>query len=94
LVVNRFWIAMAAFAALALLAWTTLADEKLRVVTLAVLAMFAVKTLLFRKRMKLGLEPKRLEDDPRGPAAVDVMLRTLRAARRQHADRRSDFKPM
>jgi hypothetical protein len=43
---------MAAFAALALLAWTTLADEKLRLVTLAILAMFAVKTLLFRKRIE------------------------------------------
>ena len=43
---------MAAFSALALLAWTTLADEKLRLVTLAVLAMFAVKTLLFRKRIE------------------------------------------
>ena len=51
---NRFWIAMAAFAALALLAWTTLADEKLRLITLAILAMFAVKTLLFRKHIEAG----------------------------------------
>ena len=49
---NRFWIAMAAFAALALLAWTTLADEKLRLITLAILAMFAIRTAAheFRKR--------------------------------------------
>ena len=48
---NRFWIAMAAFAALALLAWTTLADEKLRLITLAILAMFAVKTWIRRKEV-------------------------------------------
>jgi hypothetical protein len=43
---------MAAFVGLALLAWTTLSDEKLRLVTLAILAMFAVKTLLFRKQIQ------------------------------------------
>jgi len=34
---------------LALLSWTTISDQKIRLVTLAILAMFAVKTLLHRK---------------------------------------------
>jgi hypothetical protein len=55
---------MAAFVGLALLAWTTLSDEKLRLVTLAILAMFAVKTLLFRKRIEA--EP---DDDSQAKAA-------------------------
>jgi hypothetical protein len=34
---------------LALLSWNTIADEKLRLATLAVLALFAVKTIVRRK---------------------------------------------
>ncbi len=47
--VNRFVIAMAAYVVLAVLAWSTITDEKLRLATLAVLALFAVKTLVRRK---------------------------------------------
>ena len=46
---NRFAMALAAYVVLAVLAWTTLTDEKLRLVTLAVLALFAVKTIVRRK---------------------------------------------
>jgi hypothetical protein len=47
--VKRLLIAMAAFVALGVLAWTTLSDQRVRLVTLAVLAMFAVKTWVRRK---------------------------------------------
>ena len=47
--VNRFWLAMVAYVAIAVLAWNTLTDEKLRLATLAVLALFAVKTAVRRK---------------------------------------------
>ena len=47
--VNRLALAMAAFAVLGVLAWTTLSDERIRLGTLAILALFAVKTWLRRK---------------------------------------------
>ncbi len=47
--VNRFWLAMVAYVAIAVLAWNTLTDEKLRMATLVVLALFAVKTVVRRK---------------------------------------------
>ncbi len=46
---NRFAMALAAYVVLAVLAWTTLTDEKLRLVTLLILALFAVKTIVRRK---------------------------------------------
>jgi len=47
--VNRLLGALVAYAVLAILSWTTISDQKIRLVTLAILAMFAVKTLLHRK---------------------------------------------
>ena len=47
--ISRFTMAMVAYVAIAVLAWNTLTDEKLRLATLAVLALFAVKTLVRRK---------------------------------------------
>ena len=46
--VNRLAMALAAYVILAVLAWTTLSDEKLRLVTLLILALFAVKTIVRR----------------------------------------------
>jgi uncharacterized membrane protein YfcA len=46
--VNRLTLAMAAFVVLGVLAWTTLSDERLRLVTLAILALFAAKTWVRR----------------------------------------------
>jgi hypothetical protein len=48
-VVTRFFIAMLVYAALAALALVTLTDQKARLVTLAILGMFAVRTLLHRR---------------------------------------------
>ena len=45
---NRLFLALGAYAVLAVLSWTTISDHKIRLVTLAILAMFAVKTLLHR----------------------------------------------
>ena len=47
--VNRFAMAMVAYVVLAVLTWSTITDEKIRLATLAVLALFAVKTVVRRK---------------------------------------------
>ena len=46
---NRLAIAMAAYVVLGVLSWTTISDQRIRLVTLAILAMFAVKTWVRRK---------------------------------------------
>jgi hypothetical protein len=47
--VTRFALAMAAFVGLGVLSWVTLSDSRVRLATLAVLAMFALKTWMRRK---------------------------------------------
>jgi hypothetical protein len=47
--VNRLLLALAAYVALGILAWTTLSDQRIRLVTLAILAMFALRTWVHRK---------------------------------------------
>ena len=47
--ISRFTMAMVAYVAIAVLAWNTLTDEKLRLATLAVLALFTVNTVVRRK---------------------------------------------
>jgi len=47
--VNRLIMALAAYVVLGGLVWTTIDDQRFRLVTLAILVMFAVKTLLHRK---------------------------------------------
>ncbi len=49
MLITRFSLAMVAYAVIAGLSWNTIADEKLRLATLAVLALFAVKTVVRRK---------------------------------------------
>jgi heme exporter protein D len=44
-------MALGAYVVLAVLAWSTITDEKLRLATLAVLALFAVKTIVRRKNV-------------------------------------------
>ena len=46
---NRLMLALAAYAVLGALAWKTITDEKLRLATFLILALFAVKTFLRRK---------------------------------------------
>jgi len=47
--VKRLMIALAAFVALGILTWNTISDQRIRLGTLAVLAMFALKTWVRRK---------------------------------------------
>jgi Na+/H+ antiporter NhaA len=46
---NRLSIALGVYVLLGVLAWTTLADSKVRALTFVILGLFAVKTLLHRK---------------------------------------------
>jgi hypothetical protein len=47
--VKRLIVALAAFVALGILSWNTISDQRIRLATLAVLAMFALKTWVRRK---------------------------------------------
>jgi hypothetical protein len=47
--VTRFALAMAGFVGLGILSWTTLSDSRVRLATLAVLGLFALKTWVRRK---------------------------------------------
>ena len=46
---NRLSIALLAYVILGALSWSTISDQKIRLVTLAILAMFALKTVMRRK---------------------------------------------
>ncbi|HUJ94623.1 MAG TPA: hypothetical protein VLW84_05110 [Terriglobales bacterium] len=46
---NRLAMALAAYVAIGILVWSTISDSRVRLVTLAILGMFAVKTWLHRK---------------------------------------------
>jgi len=48
-VTKKLALAFAAYVVLGVLAFATLSDERIRLVTLAILAMFAVKTWVRRK---------------------------------------------
>jgi hypothetical protein len=47
--VNRLSIALSVYLVLGVLAWATLGDGRIRVVTFAILGLFVLKTLLHRK---------------------------------------------
>jgi len=47
--VNRLYAGLAAFVVLGVLAWTTISDLRIRLATLAILVMFALKTWVRRK---------------------------------------------
>jgi hypothetical protein len=49
--VNRLAMALAAYVVLGVLCWATIQDQRIRLATLVVLALFAVKTLLRRKEI-------------------------------------------
>jgi hypothetical protein len=54
--VNRLAIAFSVYLILGVLAWSTLSDSRIRMVTLAILGLFAVRTLLHRKDVMHGDE--------------------------------------
>jgi len=47
--VKRLGIALIAYVALAVMTWATIEDQRIRLVTIAILAMFAAKTWVRRK---------------------------------------------
>jgi hypothetical protein len=47
--VSRLTIALGVYVLLGVLAWATLGDQKIRLVTLAILALFALKSWLHRR---------------------------------------------
>ena len=49
---------MLIYGLLGVLAWQTLADEKIRLITLAILGMFALKTLLHHRRDELDSQSR------------------------------------
>ncbi|MFZ0312022.1 MAG: hypothetical protein WAL85_04870 [Candidatus Korobacteraceae bacterium] len=49
---KRLLVAFAVYAVLAALAWTTLSDPKFKFATLAILAMFAVRTWTWSKKQE------------------------------------------
>jgi len=49
ILVNRLWLALGAYVVLGVLVWATIGDQRIRLGTLAILAMFAVKSWLRRK---------------------------------------------
>jgi len=57
---NRLWVALGAYAVLAILAATTISDQKFKLATLAVLAMFAIRTLSWSR--KLDREKRKRHD--------------------------------
>jgi len=58
---NRLWVALGAYAVLAILAAATISDQKFKLATLAVLAMFAIRTLSWSR--KLDREARKRQDD-------------------------------
>ena len=49
---KKFYLAIAAYVVLAAVAWTTLSDPKFRFATLAILAMFALRTWSWHSKME------------------------------------------
>ena len=49
---KRLWMALAVFAVLAVLAWTTISDQKFKLATVAVLAMFALRTWTWGRKQE------------------------------------------
>jgi len=47
--VNRLIAGLVAYVVLGILSWTTISDQRIRWVTLAILAMFAIKTWVHRR---------------------------------------------
>jgi hypothetical protein len=59
--VSRLSIALVCYAVLAILVWSTITDPKLRAGTLAILALFAVKSILRRNDVLHPDEPSDAE---------------------------------
>jgi len=61
---NRLWMALSAYAVLGILAAATITDQKFKLATLAVLAMFAIRTWSWSRR--LDREARDRQDENKG----------------------------
>jgi len=59
---NRLWVALGAYVVLAILAATTITDQRFKLTTLAILAMFAIRTLSWSRKPD-GKERDRRDQD-------------------------------
>jgi hypothetical protein len=59
---KRLCVAMGAYAMLAILAATTISDQKFKLATLAVLAMFAIRTLSWSRKMDREARDRRNDE--------------------------------
>jgi uncharacterized protein YhhL (DUF1145 family) len=66
----RFSTAMVLFGVVALLAWTTLSNERVRGVTLLVLGLFAVRTWAHRRRQVRQQQEENAAELPGGEAVT------------------------
>jgi len=62
---NRLWLALGAYAVLAILAVVTITDQKFKLATVAVLAMFAIRTWSWSR--KLDHEARDQQDENKRP---------------------------
>jgi len=69
--VNRVWLALGAYVALGVLSWRTIDEPRIRLATLAVLGMFAVKTLLHRRSAGVSTEGIGAEQVVAGQGGAD-----------------------
>ena len=58
---KRLWTALGLFAVLAVLAWTTIGDQRSRLAAVAVLAMFAVRTWAWSRKQERDERERRDE---------------------------------
>jgi hypothetical protein len=49
---KRLWTALALYVVLAVLAWNTITDDKFRLATVAVMAMFAIRTWSWSRKQE------------------------------------------
>ena len=61
---NRLFVALVAYAALAALAWFSISDPKIRVFPVALLSLLAMKSILWQVRQ--GREAASEQDEERG----------------------------
>ena len=59
---KRLWTALGLFAVLAVLAWTTINDQKFKLATVAVLAMFAIRTWTWSRKQEREQRDRHDED--------------------------------
>jgi hypothetical protein len=58
---KRLWTALGLFAVLAVLAWTTIGDQRFKLAAVAVLAMFAVRTWTWSRKQEREQHDRRDE---------------------------------